>query len=77
MMKVIAIKSRYLTDRSEIKLFEGDSEQFKQFIIDNFASWFNGIESSCSMIAEKIINKVQDMKPVYIPEIAGWFQLIK
>lgn len=77
MMKIIAIKSRYLTDRTEIKLFEGDLEQFKQFIIENFASWFNGVESSCSMIAEKIIDKVQNMKPVYMSEIAGWFQLIK
>lgn len=77
MMKIVVIKSRYLTDDTEIKLFEGNLEQFKQFVIDNFAFWFNGIESSCNVIAEQIINKVQNMKPVYVPEIAGWFQLIK
>lgn len=76
-MKIIAIKSRYLTDRTEITLFEGDVNQFKRFIIDNFASWFNGIESSCNMIADKIIDKIQNMKPIYVPEIAAWFQLIK
>lgn len=77
MIKVIVVKSTFITNKSKIELFEGTVEQFENYIIDNFANWFNGYIDSCKTIAHMVIKDGNYEHPLYIGEIAAWFQLIK
>lgn len=77
MIKVIVIKSAFITNKSKIELFEGSTAQFEKYITDNFANWFNGYIDSCKTVARTIINDGNYEHPLYVGEIAAWFQLIK
>lgn len=76
MIKVIVIKSAFITKNSKIELFTGTVDQFEKYVIDNFSNWFNGYIDSCKSVAQSIINNGDYEHPVYIGEIAAWFQLI-
>ena len=76
MIKVIIINSAFITKKSKIELFEGTVEQFEQYIIDNFANWFNGYVDSCKTVAQMIIKDGNYEQPLYVDEIAAWFQLL-
>ena len=56
MIRVIVIKSAFITKNSKIELFEGTIDQFEKYIIDNFSNWFNGYVDSCKSVAHTIIN---------------------
>lgn len=76
MIKVIVIKSAFITKNSKIELFEGTIDQFEKYIIDNFANWFNGYTDSCKSVAHTVIKDGNYEHPIYVGEIAAWFQLI-
>lgn len=76
MIKVIVVKSAFITNTSKIELFEGTIEQFEKYITDNFANWFNGYIDSCKTVARTIINDGNYEHPLYVSEIAAWFQLL-
>lgn len=76
MIRVIVIKSAFITKNSKIELFEGTTDQFEKYIIDNFSNWFNGYVDSCKSVAHTIINDGNYEHPIYVGEIAAWFQLI-
>lgn len=76
MIKVIVIKSAFITNTSKIELFEGNAAQFEKYITDNFANWFNGYIDSCKTVAHTIINDGNYEHPLYVGEIAAWFQLL-
>lgn len=76
MIKVIVIKSAFITKNSKIELFEGTTDQFEKYIIDNFANWFNGYTDSCKSVAHTVIKDGNYEHPIYVGEIAAWFQLI-
>jgi hypothetical protein len=76
MIRVIVIKSAFITKNSKIELFEGTIDQFEKYIIDNFANWFNGYTDSCKSVAHTVIKDGNYEHPIYVGEIAAWFQLI-
>ena len=76
MIKVIVIKSAFITKNSKIELFEGTIDQFEKYIIDNFANWFNGYVDSCKSVAHTVIKDGNYEHPIYVGEIAAWFQLL-
>lgn len=76
MIRVIVIKSAFITKNSKIELFEGTTDQFEKYIIDNFANWFNGYTDSCKSVAHTVIKDGNYEHPIYVGEIAAWFQLI-
>lgn len=76
MIRVIVIKSAFITKNSKIELFEGTIDQFEKYIIGNFANWFNGYTDSCKSVAHTVIKDGNYEHPIYVGEIAAWFQLI-
>lgn len=76
MIRVIVIKSAFITKNSKIELFEGTIDQFEKYIIDNFANWFNGYTDSCKLVARTVIKDGNYEHPIYVGEIAAWFQLL-
>ena len=78
-MKIIIIKSRYLTNRTPVNLFEGNLDEFITYCVDNFKEWFLGNESSCEKLAKYVVEQFSKLgdNMVYCMEVASWFKLIK
>ena len=76
-MKIVILKSRYITDETRINLFEGDLNEFITYCNENFKQWFNGCEGSCEGLAKTVIEALNTSdKNVYRMEVASWFKLI-
>lgn len=77
-MKIIVIKSRYITDETEVDLFEGNLDEFITYCVVNFKNWFVGNESSCEKLAKDVIKTFETSnKVIYKMEVASWFRLVK
>lgn len=77
-MKIIIIKSRYMTNKTAIDLFEGNLDEFITYCVDNFKDWFLGNESSCESLAKYIVKEFNEIKgPRYVMEVAAWFKLVE
>ena len=74
-MKIIVIKSRYLTTKTSVDIFEGTVNEFKTYIFNTFSTWFNGGVEGCNWVADKVIaHDSSDM--LYVGEIAAWFKIV-
>ena len=38
-MKIIIVKGKYITTSTDMDLFEGNLDEFIQYIVDNFSNW--------------------------------------
>ena len=79
-MKIIIVKGKYITTSTDMDLFEGNLDEFIQYIVDNFSNWVLGNKDSCEYLAKQIVERFTKLDNktynVYIPEIAAYFKLI-
>lgn len=75
-MKIIVIKSRYLTTKTSVDIFEGTVDEFKKYITNTFSTWFNGSIEGCNWVVDKVLNH-NSPNMLYVGEIAAWFKIVE